>query len=52
MDRNLAIIERYGPLIRIGVEGKWVEFIQFKGPKPKRAELLALIEKMDRERTN
>ena len=45
------IIEFYGPVIRIGLEGKWVEFIARPDKRPSRKELLALIEQMDRERT-
>jgi len=48
-----ARIEFYGPVIRIGLEGKWVEWIaRPEGPKPKRKKLLALIRQMDQERTH
>lgn len=50
-DPKNAMIERYGPVVRIGVEFKWVEFIQQKDPKYTRKELLAIIEEMDKERT-
>jgi hypothetical protein len=50
-DPKFAMIEYYGPLVRIGVFGKWVEFIKRPpGPKNKKA-MLELIEEMDRERT-
>lgn len=53
IDPELAIIEFYGPVIRIGIEGKWVEFIlRPEGKRPSRKQLRALIEEMDRERTN
>jgi hypothetical protein len=51
-DQKTAIIEFYGPLIRIGIEGKWIEFIQRPEKKPTRKELLALIEQMDMEKTH
>lgn len=47
---ELCIIERYGEFVRIGVEFKWVEFIK-PDKKMSKAELLALIAEMDRERT-
>jgi hypothetical protein len=48
---STAIIEYYGPLIRVGIEGKWVEFIARPKVRPPRKELLELIEQMGRERT-
>jgi hypothetical protein len=46
------IIEFYGNLIRVGKEGKWVDVIaKPPGMRPSKRELIALIEKMDRERT-
>jgi len=51
IDPELAIIEYYGPLVRVGIEGKWVEFIMRpEGPKRKKP-LLDLIEEMDKART-
>ena len=37
----------YGPVIRIGIEGKWVQFIR---KRPTRKELLALIERIESDR--
>lgn len=45
------ILEHYGPLIRIGKEGKWVEFIQDDDPPLKREDIIELIEQMDKTRT-
>jgi len=50
-EHGAIILEHYGDLIRIGKEGKWVEFIKRQDPPLSRRELLALIEKMDKERT-
>lgn len=47
-DPKLAIIETYGAMYRIGVEGQWVEFIQFTDDsdlpvRPSRKEILKTI---------
>jgi hypothetical protein len=43
MDKDDAVIEFYGPVIRIGVVGKWVQFIKRPEKRPTRKELLALL---------
>jgi hypothetical protein len=46
-----AIIEYYGPdFARIGVEGKWVEFIR-REPGMTKKDLLELINEMNRTKT-
>ena len=44
MNKDDAIIEFYGPVIRIGIVGKWVHFIT-REKRPTRKELLMLIER-------
>ena len=51
MDKNDAIIEFYGPVIRIGVVGKWVWFMKRPKQRPTRKELLMLIEQIDSQET-
>ena len=48
------IIDFWGPIIRVGLEGKWVEFVVNPDyPKnPPRKEILALIHEMDKGRTH
>jgi hypothetical protein len=45
------IIEFYGPTLRYGVEGKWVNWIVLPNGRPKRREVLALIAEEDKRRT-
>ena len=54
IDYGAYIIEVWAPgLIRIGLEGKWIEFIGYdpSEPQPSRKQLRELIEQKDRERT-
>ena len=46
------IIERYGPVIRIGIEGKWVEFIQAGPERLSKKDLLDIIEEIDKQKTH
>ncbi len=45
------IIEFYGPTLRYGVEGKWVNWIELSGQRPKRREVLAMIAEEDKRRS-
>jgi hypothetical protein len=45
------IIEFYGPTLRYGVEGKWVNWIELPNGRPTRREVLALIAEEDKRRT-
>jgi len=45
------IIEFYGPTLRYGVEGKWVNWIELPDGRPTRREVLALIAEEDKRRT-
>ena len=45
------IIDFWGPVVRIGLEGKWVQVIK-RDPSMTRKTLLALIHAMDKQRTH